>query len=200
MLDTQDPLYGRVIYERAYWFDLLIDWILWPFLMAELLVTFVWFMFFELLLRDFFREPDARPPRELIDDAFVVLEKELKPHGFAREGKKRQLIRHRDGKTSRVGYSANKYNERGVRAEFTIWFSKTAASEPVNVPWRSNVVVLADESTGELEIHGNVRSIRLWPTETKFDLYPRFRRSARIRQAAQMVENLVLPWLDSDRI
>ena len=195
-----DEEYVRLVtYEKPTWLDYTINAVLFPFIFAHLIFGLFWFIF-SAPIRQAFQEPDAPLPRELIDDAFTILMDRMKPHGFVREGKKRQLVRKRDGSIDRVGYSARKYNERGLRAEFSIWLSTSAPPVPFSIPWRGGEFVIKNEGHDGLEITIDVGYLRLIPIATVIDLYPSFRRAARTRKAAEMVEKLGIPWFQKRRV
>jgi hypothetical protein len=194
----EEPHIGLVTYEGPTWLDRIIDAVLLPIIFTHLCFQLFWFMA-SAPIKQAFRQRDAPLPRELIDDAFSVLEVRMIPHGFVREGKKRQLVRHRDGTIDYVGYSARKYNERGLRAEFWIWLTTSAPSVPFRIAWRSGEVVIKNEDLDGLEITVDVGYLRLVPISTIIDLYPIYRRSARARKAANMVLKLGLPWFQKTR-
>lgn len=200
MEDGFDPFRDRVIYEKPTWFDRCVDIALMLIVFPQVVVSLFVFIF-GILIREAFREPDAKLPREIIDDAFTVLEDRMKVHGFVREGRKRQLVRTEDRRTDRIGYAARRYNERGLTAEFSIWLSKTAPPPPIQIPWRSGALVVVDEKTGILTVEVDIHSLSLIPTVFPYiNLYPRFLRTWRVQAAANMVERRALPWLSSDRL
>lgn len=195
----EEPRFGLVTYEKPTWFDLVVSAVLFPIIFTHLCFGLFW-LIFSVPIKQAFRERDAPLTRQLIDDAFTVLEQRMKAHGFVREGKKRQLVRSREDAIDRIGYSARKYNERGLRAEFSIWLSTSAPLVPFSIPWRSNEFVVRNESLDGLEITIDVGYLKLIPRATIIDLYPSFRRAARAHKAAEIVEKLGLPWFQKRRV
>lgn len=195
----EEPWFGLVTYEKPTWLEYTVHAALLPIIFAHLCFGLFW-LIFSAPIKQAFRDPRAPLPRELIDDAFIVLIERMKPHGFVREEKKRQLVRSREGGIDRIGYSARKYNERGLRAEFSIWLSTSAPSFPFSIPWQSGELVTKNESLDGLEISIDLGSLRLIQTALIIDLYPSFRRAARTRKAAELVEKLGLPWFQKKSV
>lgn len=98
----EEPDFGFVTYQKPTWLDLTFSVALFPIIFSHLCFGLFW-LIFSAPIEQAFRERDAPLPRKLIDDAFIVLEDRMKSYGFVREGKKRQLVRHRDGAIDRVG-------------------------------------------------------------------------------------------------
>ncbi|WP_086608033.1 hypothetical protein [Erythrobacter donghaensis] len=194
----EEPQFGLVTYQKPTWFDLVVSAVLFPIIFTHLCVGLFW-LIFSSPIKQAFPERDAPLPRQLIDDAFIVLEQRMNAHGFVREGKKRQLVRSREDAIDRIGYSARKYNERGLRAEFSIWLSTSAPLTPFIIPWRSNEFVTKSEDSDRLEIQIDPGYLRLVPIATVIDLYPSYRRTARAQKAAKLVEKLGLSWFQKSR-
>ena len=203
MTQGGDPAVERVTYEEPTWVDYLTLYPLIPIGLVTITCRLFWFMI-RSPIRSALKVLNPPTPRELIDNAFVVLQERMHAHGFCRDGRKRQLVRHRNGRTERIGYSAGKYNVSGGTAEFGVWFEVTAPSHPFSLTWRSGENALWDENTGGLNIV--VCLEQLWlipdvidPYRSYFDMYPRFLRSARTQKAAKLTEKLGLRWFEIDR-
>lgn len=198
MGDEQVPYSDRVIYAKPSWIDMIVHLGTLPVILAQECLELFWLIFGDPIRRAF-REPDAPLPSKLIDDAFAVFESRMEAHGFVRDGKKRQLVRVTPDGRDRIGYASGKYNERGLRAEFSIWLSATASPGPVRIPWRSGELMVKDQESGDLTVQVNLGNLRAIPRPIEIDLYPRFRRSARTRKAAKMLEDQALPWFEAKR-
>ena len=183
----------RVIYLKATWLEIAFHLVKIPFVLTRSALTIGWLILGEPF-RQYFREPEATQPRMLIDEAFSVLADRMKVHGFVREGRKRQLKRTRGDATDRIGYSARKYNESGLSAEFSIWLSTTATELPVRLAWSDGEVAFEDPITGEVSIEVDLGKLKSIGFPIIINLYPRHRRAARIIHAANLVERLALPW------
>lgn len=198
MTEGQDHTDDLVVYEKPTWSELVIHLGLLPIELA-ILVCYLFWLVLGIPVRQAFREVDAKPPRVLVDHAFALLEARMKNHGFVREGKKRQLLRCEGGISDRIGYSLGNYNEKGLSAEFHVWFSTTAPPPPIRIRWRSGDMVLRDPESGDLTIETSIDSLQLIQRVPGVNLYPRFLRTYRMNKAAKLAERRSLPWFEAKR-